>query len=70
MTEKYLKDKKLKSLSDKKKQGVVAEMLQVEVLGPVEQVWAAYSQAVASQHCAANFLCQVNERAKKEGTAR
>ena len=49
---------------------VVAEMLQVEVLGPVEQVWAAYSQAVASQHCAAKFLCQVNERAKKEGTAR
>ena len=70
MTEKYLKDKKLKSLSDKKKQGVVAEILQAEVLGPVEQVLAAYSQAVSSQHCATKFLCQVNERAKKEGTAR
>ena len=68
--QKYLKEKKLGSLSDKKKQQVVFEMIQSEVLGPVKKVWEVYSQASANQRCAAKFLCQINEAAKKEGGAR
>merc|ERR550539_2085602 len=68
--QKYLKEKKLGSLSDKKKQQVVFQMIQFEVLVPVKKVWEVYSQASGNQRCAAKFLCQVNEGAKKEGGAR
>ena len=68
--EKYLREKKLGSLSDKKKQQVVYEMMQSEVLAPVKLVWEAYTQASGNQQCAAKFLCQVNEGAKKDGQTR
>ena len=68
--EKYLKEKKLGSLSDKKKQQVVFEMIQSEVLVPVKKVWEVYSQSSRNQRCAAKFLCEVNEGAKKDGRAR
>ena len=68
--EKYLREKKLGSLSDKKKQQVVYEMMQSEVLAPVKLVWEAYTQASGNQQCAAKFLCQVNEGAKKDGRTR
>merc|ERR1719219_3333358 len=68
--QKYLKEKKLGNLSDKKKQQVVFEMIQSEVLVPVKLVWEAYTQASGNQQCAAKFLCQVNEGAKKDGQTR
>ena len=45
-------------------------MIQSEVLVPVKKVWEVYSQASRNQRCAAKFLCQVNEGAKKDGGAR
>ena len=36
--EKYLKDKRLINLSDKKKKQVLTEMIQAEVVGPAKQV--------------------------------
>ena len=68
--QKYLKEKKLGSLSDKKQQQVDFQMIQSEVLVPVKLVWEVYSQASANQQCAAKFLCQVNEGAKKDGQTR
>jgi len=68
--QKYIKDKKLRDLSDKKKQQLVSQVLQAELLLPVQQVWEAYSQAADNQHCAAKFLCTINEGAAKEGGAR
>merc|ERR1719510_1112930 len=68
--QKYLKEKKLGSLSDKKKEQVVFQMIPSELLGPVKKVWEVYSQASRNQRCAAKFLCQVNEGAKKDGGAR
>jgi len=68
--EKYLKDKSLFNLSDKKKQQVVTKIILAEVVGPAQLVWSAYSQASQDHHCAAKLLCQVNEEAKKEGSAR
>ena len=68
--EKYLREKKLGSLSDKKKEQVVYEIIQSEVLVPVKLVWEAYTQASGNQQCAAKFLCQVNEGAKKDGRTR
>ena len=56
--EKYLKEKKLNNLSNKKKQQVVTEMIQSEVVGPAQQVWNAYSQASQDKKCAAKLLCQ------------
>ena len=68
--EKHLKEKKLGSLSDKKKKQAVFEIIQSEVLVPVKKVWEVYSQASRNTQCAAKFLCQVNEEAKTEGGAR
>ena len=68
--EKHLKEKKLGSLSDKKKKQIVFEMIQSEVLVPVKKVWEVYSQASHNPQCAAKFLCQVNEEAKTEGGTR
>ena len=68
--EKYLREKKLGSLSDEKKQQVVSEMIRSEVLVPAKLVWEVYNQASGNQQCAAKFLCQVNEGAKKDGRTR
>merc|ERR1712241_525040 len=68
--EKYLKEKKLVGLSEKKQRLVVYEIIQSEVLVPVKMVWEAYSQASRNQQCAAKFLCQVNEGAKKDSRTR
>merc|ERR1712241_1018645 len=68
--EKYLKEKKLVGLSEKKQRLVVYEIIQSEVLVPVKKVWEVYSQASHNPQCAAKFLCQVNEEAKTEGGAR
>ena len=68
--EKYLKEKKLGSLSDEKKQQVVSEIILSEVMVPAKLVWEVYNQASGNPQCAAKFLCQVNEGAKKDGRAR
>ena len=70
MMEKYIKDKKLKDLSDSKKQKVLSQILEAEVLVPVQRVWEAYSQAAQREDCAAKFLCEINQGARKDGGAR
>jgi len=64
--QKQAKGNKFSSLSTKEKKVLLARILDDELVGPTEVIWAVYNHLTKAQQCQEHLLCLINNREFKK----
>jgi len=60
--EKQAKGNKFSALSTREKKALLARIMEEELVGPLQTVWAVYSHVTSQAQCQEHLLCVINQR--------
>jgi len=63
--ERQLKGRHFDKLSSKDKKTLISQLIDYELVSPIQTVWEVYRQAASQPQCAEQFMCTINQKEKK-----
>jgi len=63
--DRQLKGRNFDKLASKDKKTLISQLIDYELVSPIQTVWEVYRQAASQPQCAEQFMCTINQKEKK-----